>query len=83
MNQKTNEDGFIMMEDTRAQLIIVAQRLHSLFKENFNLETIVKKPSEKLYEATTISKGKSPNAFVSYYPEKFSYDRYAYLRSYK
>ncbi len=50
---------------------------------NFNKGTIVKKPSEKLYESTTISKGKSPNTFVSYYPEKFSYDRYAYLRSYK
>ena len=63
----------------------LASNIQSFFSSsmNFNLETIVKKPSEKLYEATTISKGKSPNAFVSYYPEKFSYDRYAYLRSYK
>ena len=50
---------------------------------NFYQETAVKKPSEKLYDTPTVSKGKAPAGYVSYYPEKYSYDRYAYLRSYK
>jgi len=48
----------------------------------FNLETALKKPVEKISEVPTVTKTRAANAYVSYYPEKFSYDRFAYLRSY-
>ncbi len=72
MNQKTNEDGFIMMEDTRAQLIIVAQRLHSLFKENFNLETIEK----YVFETYALLDANSEiKVYLTSLTERFSKDR--------
>lgn len=48
-----------------------------------NLETAPKRPVDKVSEAPTVTKPRAANAYVSYYPEKFSYDRFAYLRSYK
>lgn len=42
MEQKTNAGGFINIDDTRGQLLNVADRLHKNFKENFSAETIEK-----------------------------------------
>lgn len=59
------------------------QTFYSRPSMNNYQETVAKKPVEKLYEAPTATKNNRPYSYVSYYPEKFSYDRYAYLRNYK
>ena len=40
MNQKINAEGFIVVDDIKGQLLIVADRLQILFKSQLNLETI-------------------------------------------
>ena len=72
MGEKTNSEGFIIIDDTHGQLVIVAERLHALFKGQLNLETIEK----FVFESYDLLDAKSEvKTYLPSLAERFTRDR--------
>jgi len=79
MNQKTNLEGFVILDDTHGLLIKAAERLHRNFKEQFSLETIEK----YIFESYELLDAKSEiKIYLPSLTERFAKDRlHALLKS--
>jgi len=72
MNQKINAEGFIVVDDIKGQLLIVADRLQILFKSQLNLETIQK----YVFESYELLSAKSEvKTYLPSLTERFAKDR--------
>lgn len=72
MNEKTNLEGFVMLDDTRGLLLKAAERLHAHFKENLNVETIEK----YVFESYVLLDAKSEvKIYLPSLTERFAKDR--------
>ncbi len=72
MNQKINAEGFIVVDDIKGQLLIVADRLQILFKGQLNLETIQK----YVFESYELLSAKSEvKTYLPSLTERFAKDR--------
>ena len=72
VNEKTNLEGFVMLDDTRGLLLKAAERLHAHFKENLNVETIEK----YVFESYVLLDAKSEvKIYLPSLTERFAKDR--------
>ena len=79
MSQKPHLEGFAGLEDTRGQLLGVAEKLHAIFKNEFNLETIEK----YVFDSYSLLDAKSEvKVYLPSLAERFARDRlYALVKS--
>jgi len=76
MNQKTNLEGFVVLDDTHGLLIKAAERLHRNFKDQLNLETIEK----YVFESYELLDAKSDvKIYLPSLTERFAKDRLSAL----
>lgn len=76
MNDKTNLEGFVMLDDTRGLLLKAAERLHAHFKDNLNIETIEK----YVFESYDLLDSKSEvKIYLPSLTERFATDRLSAL----
>ena len=76
MNQKTNLEGFVILDDTRGLLMKAAERLHRHFKDQLNLETIEK----YVFESYELLDAKSEvKIYLPSLTERFAKDRLSAL----
>jgi arsenate reductase len=79
MSEKAHLEGFVGLEDMRGQLLGVAAKLHIIFKNQFNLETIEK----YVFESYALLDAKSEvKVYLPSLAERFARDRlYALAKS--
>jgi len=79
MSEKAHLEGFVGIEDLRSQLLGVAEKLHLLFKHQFNIETIEK----YVFESYSLLDEKSEvKVYLPSLAERFARDRlYALAKS--
>lgn len=76
MNQKTNLEGFVILDDTRGLLMKATERLHRHFKDQLNLETIEK----YVFESYELLDAKSEvKIYLPSLTERFAKDRLSAL----
>jgi arsenate reductase len=79
VNEKSHLEGFVILDDTKGQLLKAAEKLQAVFKDQLNLETI----ERYVFESYALLDAKSEvKVYLPSLAERFSRDRlYALLKS--
>lgn len=79
MNEKSHLEGFVILDDTKGQLLKAAEKLQAVFKDQLSLETI----ERYVFESYALLDAKSEvKVYLPSLAERFSRDRlYALLKS--
>jgi protein-tyrosine-phosphatase len=79
VNEKSHLEGFVILDDTKGQLLKAAEKLQAVFKDQLSLETI----ERYVFESYALLDAKSEvKVYLPSLAERFSRDRlYALLKS--